>query len=98
MRRATSSRMASGAIDQSVVSLIALIFGALAFAASMKTDITLELWKRSLNRLEYMLGVPKTQEMSFKEFRQRVKELEDDREFLRQKYIFNDDEDAEEED
>jgi hypothetical protein len=90
--------MASGAIDQSVVALIALIFGALAFAASIKTDITLELWKRSLNRLEYMLGVPKTKEMSFKEFRQRVKELEDDREFLRQKYIFNDDEDAEEED
>lgn len=89
--------MANGAIDQSIVALIALIFGALAFAASIKTDITLELWKRSLNRLEYMLGVPKTKEMSFKEFRQRVKELEDDREFLRQKYVFNDDEDVEEE-
>ncbi len=88
--------MDNGAINQSVVALIAFIFGAIAFATSLKTEITMELWKRSLNRLEYMLGVPKTKEMSFKEFRQRVKELEDDREFLRQKYIFNDDEDAEE--
>lgn len=87
-----------------VLAVLALVFSFLAIGIAIRLEMNLQFWIRALNRIEWMLGINKTRLMTFKEFREKVRKLEEDRTFDREKYnkfgIYDDyyeDDDEEEE-
>lgn len=46
----------------------------------------MQAWMRALNRIEWMLGIKQSKLLSFKEFRELVRQMEERQEFDRVKY------------
>lgn len=69
-----------------VLAVLALVFSCLAIGIAIRLEMNLQFWIRALNRIEWMLGINKTRLMTFKEFKEKVRKLEEERAFDREKY------------
>lgn len=60
------------------LAFLAAAFSLIAIAACVKIDGTLQRMKRAVNKLERHLGWVETKEMRFKEFREMLRNIEEE--------------------